>query len=135
MFSGHAALAFAAAAASGPLFAEHVTDPRARAAVWGTTTMLAATTANLRVRSGRHFYSDVVVGSLVGGAIGTAIPALHAGKLYAPSGGEWAAIGGGLALGVLGSELVPLGDEGAPKLRLAPLVTRGGAGFAIGGAL
>jgi hypothetical protein len=131
-FSGHAAMSFAAVAASGAVFAGRDTTANERAIVWGTTTMLATTTANLRVRAGRHFYSDVVVGALVGGAIGTLVPAIHSGEVYVPSGRECAAIGGGLALGVLTSELLPVGG---PPVHLAPIVVHGGGGIAFGGAL
>lgn len=38
---------------------------------------LAATTASLRVVAGKHFYSDVIVGSAIGTAIGATVPLLH----------------------------------------------------------
>src|SRR5262245_33705083 len=63
--SGHAATAFAAAAAGGALFATRETDVRARALVWGASVASAAMTADLRVRAGRHFYSDVVFGAAI----------------------------------------------------------------------
>lgn len=136
MFSGHAAMSFAAVAAAGALVGGRDASTRERALVWGTGTLLAAATADLRVRAGRHFYSDVAIGGVIGGAIGTLVPALHDGEVYVPGGAEWAAIGGGLALGVLASELVPLGGgDGAHALQLAPLVMHGGGGVAIGGLL
>ncbi len=50
-----------------------------------------ATVAVERVAGGQHFPSDVIVGALVGGAIGTAVPLLHAregggGIVVAPKG-------------------------------------------------
>jgi membrane-associated phospholipid phosphatase len=130
-FSGHSTTAFASVAAGAALYAGHESDRTRRAAAWGSGALLAAATANLRVRAGEHFYSDVLVGALIGTAVGTAIPAVHTGGAYAPSGGEWAAIAGGLVLGVTASELLPLGGSGgagdeAPRAELAPLVLPGG---------
>ena len=45
--------------------------------VWGGTMSLAVATAGLRVIGGKHFYSDVLVGGLVGVAVGFVVPALH----------------------------------------------------------
>ena len=38
---------------------------------------LPALTGYLRIRAGRHYPSDVLVGYLVGGAVGYLIPTLH----------------------------------------------------------
>jgi membrane-associated phospholipid phosphatase len=134
-FSGHAAMSFAAVAASGALFAENAEhSPRERALVWGMGLTLATATSNLRVRAGRHFYSDVAIGAVVGGTIGTVVPALHSGELVAPSGIEIAAMGGGLVLGAVASQLWPVGSSAHP-VRVAPLLVRDGAGIAFGGRL
>lgn len=134
-FSGHAAMSFAAVAASGALYADNPDHtPRERALLWGTGLTLATATANLRVRAGRHFYSDVVIGAVVGGTIGTVVPALHTGELHAPSGVEVAAMSGGLVLGAVVSQLLPVGGAN-PPVRVAPLLMRDGAGIAFGGRL
>jgi membrane-associated phospholipid phosphatase len=135
-FSGHAAMSFAAVAASGALFAENADhSPRERALVWGMGLTLATATSNLRVRAGRHFYSDVAIGAVVGGTIGTVVPALHSGELVAPSGIEIAAMGGGLVLGAVASQLLPVGSSSAHPVRVSPLLMRDGAGIAFGGRL
>jgi membrane-associated phospholipid phosphatase len=64
-FSGHSSIAFASAVAGAQLFAVRSRSTAARAAVWGIELAFAAATANLRVRAGQHYYSDVVVGSIV----------------------------------------------------------------------
>jgi hypothetical protein len=128
-FSGHAAIAFAAASASGLL-----ANDDNRALVLGSGAFLAASTANLRVRAGKHFYSDVVIGAAIGTAIGTLVPVLSGEDIAAPSGVEWASIGGGLALGVIASQLVPLGQSDT-RIGLAPLLVRDGGGIALGGTL
>ncbi|MBK7830619.1 phosphatase PAP2 family protein [Nannocystis sp.] len=76
-FSGHASTTFAMAAAYASLFqARH---PRSRwiAPVWVIGMSLASTTAIARVAAGKHFWTDVITGAVVGSAIGVAIPALH----------------------------------------------------------
>jgi membrane-associated phospholipid phosphatase len=59
----------------------------------------------LRVEAGKHFYTDVLVGAVVGSAIGVAVPMLHRKKLKLPMG--------------LGS------------LRMAPMLLPDGAGLAL----
>jgi membrane-associated phospholipid phosphatase len=110
-YSSHAAIAFGAAVAGAYLLNETTASPTARAVAWGSGFAVAAATANLRVRAGRHFYSDVVIGALIGSAVGYAVPALHArGEPYAPSRQDLAAAGAGALGGILISELIPVGD-------------------------
>ena len=49
----------------------------AKGLVWGSTMSVAALTAYARVAAGRHFPSDVIVGAIVGSAIGHLIPRSH----------------------------------------------------------
>lgn len=139
-YSGHASTAFAAAVGGSALFALRSSDERARAAVWGVGLGLATATANLRVRAGKHFYSDVLVGAVVGSAIALGTVTLHARSREAlrPSALEWAAMAGGLATGVLASELAPFGSgnpdvTSAPAARVlaVPMVLDRGAGVMI----
>ena len=83
------------------------------------------------MRAGRHFYSDIFVGSLVGIGVGYAVPALHAtGSPYVPSTADLAAAGGGVLAGVLASELIPLESS----VHVAPVAVKDGAGFGFAGA-
>jgi len=107
-FSGHASTSFAAAVAGGYLFSQTTTDTKARAAVWGTGLALASATSNLRVRAGKHFYSDVIVGAVVGAAAGFVVPYLHY-RNHSPNGlatAEWVAIGAGPVVGIVASQLM-----------------------------
>ena len=76
-YSGHSSTAFAMATAYGYLFQSR--HPRSRwvAPVWVLSYGIASTTGVMRVTSGKHFWSDVIVGAVAGSAIGLAIPALH----------------------------------------------------------
>ena len=69
-YSGHATAAFAAAVAGSTLYAYGNPNEGARAALWGVEMALASATAVERVRAGKHFPSDVIVGACVGSAIG-----------------------------------------------------------------
>ena len=100
----------------------------------------------MQVRAGKHFPSDVVIGSAVGIAVGYLVPALHADdKPYSPSGQDLAAAATGIVGGILLSSLIPLGKRAseiddkpaaATNLGFSPIaVSGGGFGFAITGGL
>jgi membrane-associated phospholipid phosphatase len=144
-FSGHAATAFAALAAGGALYAGRESDPTNRALAWGAGAVLAGSTVTWRIRAGEHYYSDIIAGAAVGIAAGTIVPAIHTGGVYLPSATEWAAIGGGLVIGVAMSQLVPLDDEevgegrsppeeaGGLRAQLVPMVLPSGGGLGLVG--
>jgi len=106
-YSGHSSTAFASAVAGSYLFAEGAEDEGWRVAFWATEFTLAAATANLRIIAGKHYYSDVVVGALVGIGLGIGVPLLH-GASYAPRPVEYVAAGSGVVLGTAISQLLPL---------------------------
>lgn len=138
-YSGHSSTAFTAAVAGSLLFAESAPDRASRHVVWGLELALAGATANLRVRAGKHYYSDVVVGALVGTGIGTLVPVLH-GARRAPEATEYVAAGGGLLTGVLVSALLKLKQESAPlkakasvDWQLSPWASQGSLGLSASG--
>jgi membrane-associated phospholipid phosphatase len=76
-YSGHSATAFAMATATSRLFMIRHPDSDWVLPLWLGSEALAATTAVLRVEAGKHFWSDVAVGALVGSAVGYLVPQLH----------------------------------------------------------
>jgi len=137
-FSGHASTSFAAAFAGSLLVSEAGLDSRTRGAIWGAELALAGATANLRARAGKHYYSDILVGALVGTGVGILVPVLH-GADDLPSGSDLLAGATGLVIGVGGSQLIALGAEavkesGAPGVALGPLLQFGAAGVQAAGA-
>lgn len=142
-YSSHAAMSFGAAVAGATLLGTANANPYARAAAWATGFAVATATSNLRVRAGLHFYSDVILGGLVGSAIGYAVPALHAqGKPYAVSSRDLAMAGVGVIAGAVISEALPLGAPGrtdhppavmVDQVHVGPLALRDGGGVAISG--
>lgn len=106
-YSVHASTAFSASVAGAYLYAQTTSDTRARATVWGVELALAAATADLRTRAGQHFYSDVLVGGVIGSGLGVLIPYLHGGPRVHLDKLEWLAIVIGPLVGVAVGELLP----------------------------
>lgn len=138
-YSGHASMSFSAATAGSILFSLSSDSTGAKAAVWGTELALASATSVMRVRAGKHFTSDVLVGALAGTAIGVVVPALHTGSVYRPSALEWGAMVGGIGVGTLLAKTFPLGDQVDPlgkvgrlrAVKVAPLATSHGGGVSL----
>jgi membrane-associated phospholipid phosphatase len=76
-FSSAATSAFAQAVLLATVFSDHRPDSPLRPYVWGASLAAAGTVGYLRYASGIHYPSDIVVGALVGSAIGYAVPRLH----------------------------------------------------------
>jgi membrane-associated phospholipid phosphatase len=133
-YSGHTATAFTAAVAGSYLFAESARDRGSRYGMWGFELALASATANLRVRAGMHYYSDVLVGAIAGTSIGVLVPVLH-GERYRPDAGELASASGGLVFGAILSQFLPTDAiaRDLAQLNLTPLAVRGGSGLALQG--
>lgn len=105
-YSGHSALSFTAATASSVLFSSLSQDGKLRSAHYAGSFALAAFTAQARVRAGRHYPTDVAVGSLLGIIVGLAVPAANEIALrLAPA--EVAAAFGGAAVGFASALLLP----------------------------
>lgn len=110
-YSRHSATTFAASVSGAYLFAQSTNDTNARAAVWGVELALAAATADLRTRAGKHFYSDVLTGAVMGASIGLLVPYLHGGPKVRLSKLEWLAIALGPLVGIAVGELMPVGGS------------------------
>lgn len=79
-YSAHAAQTAAAAVFTARSF-DLTGDlgPAGRVAAYGGAALLTAGVGTLRVLAGKHYPSDVLVGAVVGGAIGWLVPELHRG--------------------------------------------------------
>lgn len=76
-FSGHTSNAFCGAIFTATVFQKLYPDSPARYGVWGGAITIATTTGILRYYAGKHYPSDILVGALVGSAVGFLIPRLH----------------------------------------------------------
>lgn len=74
-FSGHAAVSFSSAVASGTIAS--MRGQQRAGWVWATGLSVATTTSLLRIKADRHHFSDVLVGIGVGSLVGWAVPHFH----------------------------------------------------------
>ncbi len=109
-FSGHSSAAFTAATAGSLLYSARTDELVARHTLWGLEFVLAGMTAQLRVRAGRHYRTDIWVGGAVGIGVGVLVPALHQVELSRVRGSEIGVAAGATALTMVVSELVEICD-------------------------
>ncbi len=138
-YSGHSSTSFAAAVSGSYLFAESAPDRLSSVLLTGAELTLASTTAVLRTRAGKHYYSDIIVGAVVGTGLGIGVPVAN-GARYKPKASELLAAGGGVALGTTLAALLPfdqalpLPHETAVKWQLVPAALgAGGVGVSAVG--
>ena len=123
-YSGHSAMSFAAAVSGSLLVSLRTSDRPTRAANWGLSLALASSTAVLRVRAGKHFPSDVIIGALLGSTAGALVPLLHRaeGSSFELHPEEVVAAASGTLLGVLVAILWP---DDPPPVALGPGIIEG----------
>jgi membrane-associated phospholipid phosphatase len=96
-FSGHTSMAFSLAVAVGTV--AELRRYRHRVWVWTVGLSLATATAVLRMAADKHYFTDVLTGALVGGALGYFIPAwLHGVEEQPATTARLLPMPGGLAL-------------------------------------
>ena len=76
-FSGHASNSASYAFLTAKVFSDNNPGSKWNPYVWSAAITLPAVTSILRVKAGKHFPTDVVVGYAVGAAIGFLVPELH----------------------------------------------------------
>lgn len=99
-FSGHATWAFASSTFFASVYSDYYPDSDYKTTVWITSMSAASAVALLRVFSGAHFPTDVLVGATVGFGVGYLIPWLH--KTSPMNVGLAPTMDGGLNLGFRG---------------------------------
>ena len=76
-FSGHTSAAFTVAVFTGEWFSELYPESPYRGVVWALALSAAGLEGVLRVAAGKHFWSDVAVGALVGTGVSLAVIQVH----------------------------------------------------------
>jgi len=76
-FSGHTAISFSSVVFLSMVYDGYVPDAKWKPYIWGVSLGVAAAVGYLRIAAGKHFLTDVLVGALVGGAIGYLVPKIH----------------------------------------------------------
>jgi membrane-associated phospholipid phosphatase len=97
-YSGHTSAAMNGATAGSLLFSETDANVAAKSVVWGVEFGLASLTGHLRIQAGKHYYTDVFAGTIMGAATGIVIPLAH-GLERTPTSYEVGAGIAGLAVG------------------------------------
>lgn len=77
MFSGHTTFAFASAVFLSTVYSDYFPGSSWSPYVWVGSLSAATAVAILRVTSGEHFPTDVLVGAVVGSGIGYLVPLVH----------------------------------------------------------
>lgn len=76
-FSGHASRTTSNCIFAAKVFSDYFPESKWKGVVWSVAILTPTATSFFRVRSGKHYASDVITGSLIGGAIGFLVPHLH----------------------------------------------------------
>jgi membrane-associated phospholipid phosphatase len=76
-FSGHSTIAFASAVFISTVYCEYHPDSEWKPYIWTGSLLAAGTVGYLRYAAGQHYPSDILVGVVVGSALGYTIPWLH----------------------------------------------------------
>jgi len=76
-FSGHSSLSFSSAVFNSIIYDKYNPNSDYKNLVWAISLTSAATTATLRVLAGKHFFSDVLVGAVVGSLVSYYITEIH----------------------------------------------------------
>lgn len=76
-FSGHVSLTAAMTFGFAQMYSDYFPNSPAQPAVWFAAATVPLIQAILRNRAGKHFWTDVAVGYIVGASVGILIPRLH----------------------------------------------------------
>jgi len=76
-FSGHTSLTTANYFFAAKVFSDYFPDSKLKPYIWTTAVVVPALTGYLRVKGGKHYYTDVMTGFAVGALIGYMVPQLH----------------------------------------------------------
>jgi len=81
-FSGHTSVTAAMCFMTAKIFQDYNKGSKAVPWIWASAAIFPAVTGVLREQAGKHFWTDVVTGYLVGATIGFLVPELHRVDLF-----------------------------------------------------
>ncbi len=76
-WSGHASSTAVNSFFAAKVFSDLYPNSKWKPVIWGAAATIPAITGYLRIKAGKHYPSDVIVGYITGAAIGILIPHLH----------------------------------------------------------
>lgn len=79
-FSGHTSMTAASSFFTAKVFADMNPDSKWKPLVWTGAAILPAGIGALRYSGGKHFWTDIITGYLVGATVGILVPHLHKNK-------------------------------------------------------
>lgn len=80
-YSGHTSTTAAMSFFVARVFSDYLSNPDTKFMIWTSAVLYPALTGLLRVDSGNHFKTDILIGYITGALIGYLIPVLHKNKL------------------------------------------------------
>ena len=79
-FSGHTSTVATMSFCFAAVFAQYNPNSKAKPAIWALCAVLPAATGALRYAAGKHYFTDIITGYVVGALIGVGVPYLHSVK-------------------------------------------------------
>ncbi|HFC01153.1 MAG TPA: phosphatase PAP2 family protein [Phaeodactylibacter sp.] len=76
-FSGHVSAVASSSFFAAKVFSDYFPNSKWKRVVWGTAIVTPMVTSFFRIKAGKHYPTDVIVGYAVGASIGYFIPHLH----------------------------------------------------------
>ena len=76
-FSGHTSMTSTMTFLSAKMYHDFYPDSNARPYVWASAALIPAVTGYLRMRGGKHYLTDVLIGYGVGALVGVLVPEMH----------------------------------------------------------
>lgn len=76
-FSGHTSMVASGTYLTAMMYADFHPGSRWKPMVWTGAAIIPALTGLLRYQAGKHYWTDILTGYLVGAAVGVAVPAIH----------------------------------------------------------
>jgi membrane-associated phospholipid phosphatase len=80
-YSGHTSTAAAMSVFVAKVFSDYLSNADVKFVIWASAVVYPALTGLLRVDSGNHFFTDILMGYITGALVGYFIPVLHKSKL------------------------------------------------------
>ena len=76
-YSGHTSSVATATFMFAQIYSDYHPNSKAKPYIWATAALIPAVTGYLRIRGGKHYPTDVIVGYIAGASIGVFVPILH----------------------------------------------------------
>jgi membrane-associated phospholipid phosphatase len=76
-FSGHTSVTSSMCFMTAKIYSDYNPNSKALPYIWTGAAIIPATAAFLRWRAGKHYFTDVLTGYIVGAAVGILVPHLH----------------------------------------------------------